>query len=85
MKKFKQGQTVYSIDRGLCFNPPRPYISKWFLHSQKQQLPEEGCMIEKMPVSYVNELSFNPKWPIKFYTSRRKAITELNNIRRSIV
>lgn len=83
MKKLKQGQTVYFVDSGRQFNPQRPNIIKWFLHSRKQELPPECEIITKLPVDYAND-RVKEGW-FKLYTSRRKATTELNNVRRTIV
>ncbi len=72
MKKVRQGQTVYFVDSGIMYNPPRPSVLKVFLHSRKQELPPEGCIIEKFPVSYVQEI-INRFGGKDFYFSRRKA------------
>lgn len=78
MKKLKQGQTVYLVTGGYEFNPPKPHIIKWFLYSSKQPLPDEGCIIDKMPVSHANAIEHMTK----LHTSRRKAAAELNNLKR---
>ena len=82
MKKLRQGQTVYFVDMGHQFNPQKPSIIKWFLHSQKQELPPECVIITKLPVDYAND-RVKEGW-FKLYTSRRKAITELNNTKRKV-
>ena len=79
MKKLKQGQTVYRIDWGYYQNPPKPRIITMFLHSRKELLPLEGCIIDKWPVSHVNDMIelYGSK---DIYFSRRKAQTALKAI-----
>tara|TARA_R110002095_G_scaffold150839_2_gene130539 strand:- start:503 stop:742 length:240 start_codon:yes stop_codon:yes gene_type:complete len=79
MRKLKQGQTVYLIDKGYIYSPPRPSVLKIFLHSRNQPLPEEGCIIDKWPVDYVNSMiaEYGSKG---FYLSRRKATKALKAI-----
>ena len=72
MRKLKQGNTIYLIDRGYMYNPPRPSLLKIFLYSRKQELPPEGCIIEKWPVDYVKEM-INKLGCKDIYFNRRKA------------
>ncbi|HHZ71421.1 MAG TPA: hypothetical protein EYN54_14345 [Methylococcaceae bacterium] len=73
--KYKQGQTVYMVDTGYMYQPPRPTIIKYFLHSSKQELPPEACIIEKMPVDHLNKMVAQG-W-LNVTSSRRKAEGEL--------
>lgn len=80
MKKFKQGQTVYTVNISVERHY-EPVLVKYFLYSHKEPLPPEGCMISKMPVNMMNE--FCERFPNDFITrSRRKAITRLLTLRR---
>lgn len=70
-KSLRQGQTVYLVAPGLeRFDSPHK-VWPWFLHSQKVPPPDEGCCIEKMPVSLLRE-HLHVWRPYLFY-SRRKA------------
>lgn len=79
-KKLKQGQTIYILDSGVSYNPPRPSIIKVFLHSRKQELPPEGCYIEKYPVNYIVDL-VNKHGSKNIFFSRRRAKTALKRFR----
>jgi hypothetical protein len=79
MKRLRQGQTVYMIDNGFMYNPPRPSIVTMFLHSQKTPLPEEGFIIEKWNVRHVNNMIHKYGWK-GIFTSRRKAQAALKAI-----
>ena len=79
MKKLKQGQTVYMLERGCMYNPPRPSAITMFLHSQKTPLPEEGCIIERWNVRYVNNMILKYGWK-DLFTSRRKAQKALRGL-----
>ena len=75
-KKFKQGQTIYFVEYFAYMGASKPAeVYKRFLHSRKIDLPEEGCIIEKLPAHFVNEKIKNGTAP-KTYTSRRKAESE---------
>lgn len=77
-KKFRQGQTVYFIDIPEVYGSrERPCIKSWFLHSQKTPLPQEGFIIDKMPVDYANNLALQG---FMLYTSRRKARSALREV-----
>ncbi len=78
MKKLRQGQTVYMVDRGMMYEPPRPSVIKLFLYSQKQELPPWGCIIDKMPVNHLNDLISLDL--AKVTLSRRKAELELKQL-----
>lgn len=77
--KLKQGQTVYLIDVGTQHWPFQPFITKWFLYSHKQTLPPRGFNIDKLPVTYANDLLSKG---FKLYTSRRKALKQLKETKK---
>ena len=72
-KSIRQGQTAYVVCGGYEYNPSKPYVLKIFLHSKKQELPPEGCLIEKWPVHYFKKVV--ERGGNDFYAtySRRKA------------
>ena len=84
MKKFRQGQTVYevrlNIEKG--FRYASYEITRYFLYSQKEPLPPEGCIIDRMPVNLMNR--FAKEFPDTFLTrSRSKAISKQKQLRLS--
>ena len=78
---YKQGQTVYIIDMGYQYNPPRPSVVQYFLYSRKQELPPECCIIEKMPVDHLNKLVAKG---LIVTSSKRKAKQKLSKLINSI-
>lgn len=82
MKKLKQGQTLHIVSLDYSKSPiPEPRIATYFMYSQKEPLPPEYCMIERMPVSRMNEIieEFNYGFRTR---SRRKAVTRLKQLER---
>ena len=80
MKKLRQGQTVYVV-RVDTVQFPTPYVFMYthFLYSQNEPLPEQGLVIDKMPVTMMREIVKN--WPQDYYThSRRKALTRFKQL-----
>ena len=72
----RQGQTIYWINtytERYPENRPAPTVQKYFMYSHKQPLPEEGCVVMKMPVSRL-------RWHFKqfgndlFYYSKGRAL-----------
>jgi hypothetical protein len=71
MKRLRQGQTIYYVDKRLYMGPgATPELVRYFLHSHKTPLPPLGTIIEKLPVTHAREAYAQG---FKFYTSRRKA------------
>jgi len=83
MKKLKQGQTIYLVSFRVRYSRAKPYIIKWFLHSHKTPLPEEGSIIEKMPVTHANHMADGNGYI--FYTSRRKAESALKQFKQRLI
>lgn len=79
MKKLKQGQTIYRIDLNFHCDPMEYYVNKIFLHSHKQPLPPKQCIIEKMPVSFANEM-IERSGSHNVFLSKRKAERRLKDI-----
>ena len=83
MKKLRQGQTVYLVSLGLQYNTPKPYIIKWLLYSHKTPLPEEGYIIENLPVTHANHMVNVNGYVL--HTSRRKAESALKQVKQRMI
>ncbi len=80
-KNIRQGQTVYTVDYHFHIPPPytpNPTIIKFFLYSQKEPFPQEGSIIERMPITLLRR-SFEQYGNKGWYFSRRQAETERKN------
>ena len=75
-RNVKQGQTIYVIDRHFERFDGEPEVQQYFIYSQKEPLPPEGCIVERLPVSLLR-LSLLRRGNGDFYFSRRKAIAAL--------
>ncbi|SNS16854.1 hypothetical protein [Pseudomonas segetis] len=78
MKKLRQGQTVYYIDRKFWMKDAEPELRSIFLYSQKQPMPPPGVIVEKCPVTHARHAQARG---FKLYTSRRKALRAMRLIK----
>lgn len=56
-RTIRQGQTIYWVNPHYELHPDDRYVSvdKYFVYSQKEPLPHEGCIIIKVPVTTVRK------------------------------
>ena len=76
-RNVRQGQTIYQIDRHYERGyDAKPEIISHALHSQKVAMPPEGCVFEKLPISFLRKY-LKREGGEGFFFSRKKAITAL--------
>ena len=80
-KNIRPGHTVYYIDTYayLIDDTIKPEMKSWFIHGKSQELPPEGCIIEKMPIYHIKKFLKWNRGP-KLYFSRRKCQSALNKL-----
>ncbi len=83
IKNLRQGQTVYEVWTDWSGNYPSVKIREIFLHSQKEPLPPEGCIVKRMPVSELKIIMKIFGYNGLFF-SRRKALSYQTQIKRMI-
>ncbi len=71
-KNVRQGRTLYIVDSGFEYMPPKPSMRAIRIASDNTPLPPEGSIIEDAPAWFVKQKIEHMQGMV--YFSRRKAL-----------